>query len=475
MKKFTYYFLIFLSISSIFPDSYHNLNGLVGERAAGLGGAYTAISDDPSGTFYNPAGIAFAYDNFISISANTYTETEKRYQNVFGPGQDYVRKSSGFNPNFIGTVKSFTDKLKMGFSIISPVSESFDQADRFYYPTTRSSLSSYRIDYTENNDLFQIGGTLGYILSDKLSIGGSLFYFNDSTKIISNQIVEGQDGSFNHISLEDRRKTLGIIPALGVQYMPTEKVSLGLAIKRTVPLSGIRAVSGFTSAEDTTTYSETTSFLNSHNRSASINNNQIFVGAPESGDVPEVNEIRTGVAFFANKLSLFSFDLIYTEGFTKKLSRNTVELRSSSLTIQDSTDPYLQREPTLNYAFGFEYYILDSLAMRVGAYTNFSNNEKIDWTTAAVDLYLRETGRNSVSLGSNVTYLPDAIQAKVRFEDVDTQGYTLGFGWETSRSSISLTYIYEYGKGIAQIDSSQLPQSLIYRNSSIYLVASSHN
>ena len=29
----------------------------LGARALGLGGAYTAISDDPSGVFYNPAGL----------------------------------------------------------------------------------------------------------------------------------------------------------------------------------------------------------------------------------------------------------------------------------------------------------------------------------------------------------------------------------------------------------------------------------
>lgn len=28
---------------------------LPGDRASGIGGAYTAVSDDPSGSFYNPA------------------------------------------------------------------------------------------------------------------------------------------------------------------------------------------------------------------------------------------------------------------------------------------------------------------------------------------------------------------------------------------------------------------------------------
>ena len=33
---------------------------IVGSRAAGMGGAFTALADDGSGPYYNPGGIAFA-------------------------------------------------------------------------------------------------------------------------------------------------------------------------------------------------------------------------------------------------------------------------------------------------------------------------------------------------------------------------------------------------------------------------------
>ena len=39
-------------------DDNHYQNFLVGERAASIGGAYTALSDDASGAYYNPAGLA---------------------------------------------------------------------------------------------------------------------------------------------------------------------------------------------------------------------------------------------------------------------------------------------------------------------------------------------------------------------------------------------------------------------------------
>src|SRR5512142_2790208 len=45
---------------------------LVGSRAAGMGGAFTALADDGSGPFYNPAGIAFVTRSQLSIAGSVY-------------------------------------------------------------------------------------------------------------------------------------------------------------------------------------------------------------------------------------------------------------------------------------------------------------------------------------------------------------------------------------------------------------------
>ena len=66
--------LIFISTnimaSGLHTVDYNYINDLIGGRATGLAGAFTAISDDPSGANYNPAGIVFAIDNQISLSVN---------------------------------------------------------------------------------------------------------------------------------------------------------------------------------------------------------------------------------------------------------------------------------------------------------------------------------------------------------------------------------------------------------------------
>ncbi|MDY7035416.1 MAG: aromatic hydrocarbon degradation protein, partial [Thermodesulfobacteriota bacterium] len=51
----TVFCLCLVFVSDAFADDYHYVNMLVGDRATGLGGAYTAVSDDPAGCFFNPA------------------------------------------------------------------------------------------------------------------------------------------------------------------------------------------------------------------------------------------------------------------------------------------------------------------------------------------------------------------------------------------------------------------------------------
>jgi len=62
LKKLWLYLslLIFIGFSttSLYADDAHYKNMLIGERAATMGGSYVAISDDSTGCYYNPAGIA---------------------------------------------------------------------------------------------------------------------------------------------------------------------------------------------------------------------------------------------------------------------------------------------------------------------------------------------------------------------------------------------------------------------------------
>ena len=51
--------LILLGASAARADDVNFRPYIVGSRAAGMGGAFTALSDDGSGPYYNPGGLAF--------------------------------------------------------------------------------------------------------------------------------------------------------------------------------------------------------------------------------------------------------------------------------------------------------------------------------------------------------------------------------------------------------------------------------
>ena len=77
-------------------DQFHYNNVILGERAVGLGGAYTAVADDASGVYYNPGGLAFALSNDISGSANAFYSKKTVYKNIkeLG-GKDFTETAGG--------------------------------------------------------------------------------------------------------------------------------------------------------------------------------------------------------------------------------------------------------------------------------------------------------------------------------------------------------------------------------------------
>jgi len=82
-------------------DEYHHKNLLVGTKAIGLGGAFTAISDDLSAVFYNPAGLTNT-TSYNSASISTFAWEKMTYEQVFSTGEDFSRSSFSIVPSFLG-------------------------------------------------------------------------------------------------------------------------------------------------------------------------------------------------------------------------------------------------------------------------------------------------------------------------------------------------------------------------------------
>lgn len=474
MKLISYFLtFLFLSGSSIFADAYHYYTSLYGDRAAGMAGAYTAISDNPSGLYYNPAGVAIAPDNYLTVSSNMYNETIKRYQNVFGMGADYTRTSRSFNPNYIATLKKISS-LTFGIAIINPISEKYDQADQFNLPVYFPTFLRSQIDYTEQNQNLQAGLGVAYAVNEKLSFGLTVFGFNDSSKIVLEQIIEKKDNSFIKATYKERRNTSGVIPVFGFLYNITNKLSFGATIRKTIVSRHSQIISGDRISDRTNQAQDLILYYNTTNLSVSTAGGGVYLSQGLPVSVPEIFEHRAGIAHFFSERLIMSADVIHFDPYRKKRNRNEWQPFTNELTIRDSRDPELDREEVWNYAVGLEFFINPMFSVRLGTYSNQANTRSYNWKRSVGEFILADNQLNYIQWGENGYYYPQALQPQVRYENVDIRGYSFGLSIESAVSAISLTYVYEYGRGSSQISASQLPQSLIYRNRSIYIVASSH-
>ena len=153
-----------------------------------------------------------------------------------------------------------------------------------------------------------------------------------------------------------------------------------------------------------------------------------------------------------------------------KLAGNTYNAKSGVIGL---TDPYandLRRNQTLNYSVGLEYFIMDNLVLRLGHFTNKSNNVETHWGEAAWFSAYRQINRAStdITLRDNLTY---TIPEK-REQYINLTGYSIGIGIENARNSFSLTLMIQNGKGLGTIDRNQLPSTSIYRESTAYVSGS---
>jgi hypothetical protein len=71
---------------------------VVGGRAAGMGGAFTALADDGSGAYHNPGGLAFTRSSSLSFSLNVYGLAGGTVKDALGDGNDFVYRDLNIFP-----------------------------------------------------------------------------------------------------------------------------------------------------------------------------------------------------------------------------------------------------------------------------------------------------------------------------------------------------------------------------------------
>lgn len=407
-----------LTVVPAAADEFHYVNMLVGDRAAGLAGAYVAVADDPAGLYYNPAGIVYAQGGSVSASMNTYHTSTKTYRDVLG-GQDWQRQSASLLPNFFGVVQPLGDGM-IGFSYAVPDSVLEDQdqlllnlpANVDGNTATAELARRYTINFSNGSDVYHLGPSYAHAFGDDFSIGLTLYGHFRKQKLIVNQLVEidaDSDGNldggidtYEWSNLYLRSEELGVRPLLGVMWNGLERVALGATLSRIVLFDYERSTQ--------TTFKGT---------DGTYDGSRVDFGVSDAGTQPDYPwTFAFGAAWFPSKSLLLSGDVSYYAAGD-------------------------DREATWNVAAGIEYYFTARWALRAGAYTDHANTPEL------------------------------AAGASGQPPHVDLYGTSLSVTHFTANSSLTVGGTFGFGDGAAQIAAgSAAIQDATLRSLSIYMSAS---
>ena len=346
-SRFLVIYIAIFFVNTAIADEYHYNNTLIGDRAVGLGGAYTAISDDASGLFYNPAGIVFSDDLKLTGSAHAYHSTTKKYKGVLGGG-DWTRESSSLIPNFFGMTNHLGDDY-FGFSYAVPDSIIENQDSRF---TNLTGISDYivNVDIYDNTTL--LGVSYATALSDTLNFGVTFYLHTREKKLTTNQWIQRTDNRFEWSNIYNENEETGYLPILGLLWSPDDTMSVGLTLRKT-----------FIKTSKTSIQRTCVSDLNLVGQAAECQTVVGFQTGPAFLESPAKRRFPTqltlGLAYFPTNKLLYSADLNYYEAVS---------------------DPFFDKEAILNIAFGVEYYVSKTWILRGGVFTNNANTPDIKVT-----------------------------------------------------------------------------------------------
>lgn len=332
-------FALFGFMTQGFADQFHYSNILVGERAMGLGGAFTAVADDASGVLYNPAGVAFALSNDISGSANAFYKKSVVYKKAIGD-QNFTENSGGSTAPFFGGLQkldNYLQGLAFAFGIYNTDSELKDQNDTI---ERIESIGLQRFHRTTNMRANTTGfaAALGLRIIEGLAIGVGVGLLSVDELIQEYQEASYVNGAF--LAQNQRSRLLGqhLESSIGAQ-LALGAVSFGLNLQYRSTMSESYKIDRDLSKN----------FDIAGSLGKTIRNPSQYSYTEPQGGMPMV--VRFGMAWFVNTRLLWTADANYYSATEGKIIA-------------------FKRKAVTNFASGLEYYLTPSVPVRFGVFTN---------------------------------------------------------------------------------------------------------
>ena len=356
-----FFIIICITPSELHADDAHYKNMLIGERAATMGGSYVAVSDDSTGCYYNPGGIAYAVGDSLSGSGNVMHQMKITYYEAIGT-EDWIRDSEALVPNYFGVLKKFKS-YSFCFSYVVP--EAFIEHQDLVFEYPLRNIKKYYTSLHSEDITYLMGPSAAINLGDDFSIGLTLYYHYRSFMRQQHYFLEETNGSYEIFYQSVQLREDGLMPKIGAQWSPINLLTVGVALDQTVLFNS--------------PYKTDLSYHTSDNSSGSSSMSSATSNVKRNLPI----HVAFGAAYFPTPSQLYTFDIDFYQSQEKG------------------------RADVINYSGGTEYYVNPTNALRFGLFTNFDNRPTPDSKTTApydyIDLYGASFGYTSYSSSSSLT------------------------------------------------------------------------
>ncbi len=338
--------IIFLLFSQISWAAFSNYNSiLVGDLAAGLSGAGTAVlGDTSSASFYNPALLSPLRGSSFSAAVGIY----KKFDTTYDESEDWMAAPLRVNKGYFRSLPSATGNViewgdyKLALSIITPDYSQFS-GNVFTQPGKNKN-----VNYTDES--LWVGGSIARQIDLHKHVGLTIYYTARNYSYQVNEREQPTNTDLNFQTFEKRIKENSIVPIIGYYEHINDKWAWGTSYR-----FSLAKIAGKASAEETSI---------------------IVNGGTITTDIIEYDKLKSegfiparwnlGVSYLPDTTWLLAFDVNLHEGY----SYNDVDNFAVSKRVI--------RKPQWNISFGGEKTLYDWLKIRAGIFTNFSAHPNPD-------------------------------------------------------------------------------------------------
>lgn len=429
-----------------YADDTHYQDFLVGGRSLGLGGAYVSLSADPSGVYFNPAGLADVKQSSLQVSTSLYGfergEINPSSFSTAVPGIASLELDFSqliVVPASAGFVKTFGKKLPNGlptqaFGLVAMIPSFRKMAiSSPALQTNNLNVGNYSRKL-EDNSLWT-GIAYGRKFGPNLRIGVSAFYI---FRTLTNYelVVQGGDSTdsttesagmaVREISLYSGSLLLG----LGAKYHVSPALKLGLSIQ--LPTMNLNSEGKLLFIRDRLS-------RDCEGEECTGEEPMVSQGLERRETMFESENSRAMMVRFGANYSMRRRFTISTDVSIHlpvcydliKVKNEQSGCDSSDIIAADSLFPFvktIERKTVVNVNLGMEWLVIPEVSVAWGFYTDFSSAPKIrddnDWA--------------QVRQSPNV--------------DLFGMSVALGYFGEHSLSRVGLMYSFGQGEDVVEND-----------------------